>query len=306
MCTYVETPDLGILIDPGASLGQRFGLLPHPQEYHALQDARRRIAEYSETSSVVTISHYHNDHATPYFTDYLWNLSDSEVALQLYKGKEMLVKDYRSMINSSQRRRGWMLKERFHNEARSFQQADGHTFTFGKTQLNFSEPVPHGEPDTPLGWVLMLNVTYGEEVFVHASDVQGPMVTETAETLLKWKPSLTYIGGPPTYLSNYRVKGDAISKAFENLTRIVENVPTVIVDHHLLREGVLNKDFERISALSKDIGHRFLTAAEFLGLENSFLESKRKDLYEKSHPSTEFMAWTRLSEDRRMRTVPPT
>ena len=37
MCTYVETPDLRILIDPGVSLGPRFGLLPHPKEYEAIR-----------------------------------------------------------------------------------------------------------------------------------------------------------------------------------------------------------------------------------------------------------------------------
>jgi predicted metallo-beta-lactamase superfamily hydrolase len=33
MASKVVTPDIKILIDPGVSLGIRFGLLPHPEEY---------------------------------------------------------------------------------------------------------------------------------------------------------------------------------------------------------------------------------------------------------------------------------
>ncbi|MCJ7771015.1 hypothetical protein MUP37_05495 [Candidatus Bathyarchaeota archaeon] len=305
MCTYVETPDLGILIDPGVSLGFRFGLLPHPKEYQAIKTARNRLAQYAEASSILTISHYHNDHATPSFTDYTWNFSDPDVAEQLYRGKTILAKDYRNAINPSQRKRGWILKERLENIDKSFEPADGCGFRYGKTTLNFSKPVPHGELGTQLGWVLMLSVRYDDDVFVHASDIQGPIVRDTVDKLLKEKPDIVYLGGPPTYLTDYRIREDTISMAFCNMSRVVENVPTVIVDHHLMRQGASHQGFEKVLSTGIQTGHLVLTAAEFLKTENSFLESRRKELYDEYPPSKEFIEWTKLAEERRMSTFPP-
>jgi predicted metallo-beta-lactamase superfamily hydrolase len=305
MCTYVETPDLKILIDPGVSLGPRFGLLPHPIEYEALRQARKRLADHANESSIVTISHYHHDHATPTYTDYLWNFSDLAVATQLYQDKIVLAKDHRNMINPSQRRRGWMLKERIEKVVKSFEPADGQTFTYGNTTLTFSQPVFHGEKDTPLGWVLMLSIEYGGNVFVHASDIQGPMLSETADILFSYEPKLVYLGGPPTYLADYRLRKSVISKAFDNLCRITEKVNTIVVDHHLLREGGKPQGFEKVLAASEKAGHIISTAAEFLGIENSFLEAKRNELYKEYPPSQEFLRWTKLTEETRMRSPPP-
>jgi len=65
MAIYVETDDVGVLFDAGASLAPRFGLMPHPFEYRALKEARERIRAYSERAEVITLSHYHFDHYTP-------------------------------------------------------------------------------------------------------------------------------------------------------------------------------------------------------------------------------------------------
>jgi len=305
MCTYVETPDLRILIDPGVSLGPRFGLLPHPKEYEAIREARKRLARHADMASVVTVSHYHFDHTTPTYTDYVWNLSDLSVARQIYKDKVVLAKDHRSMINTSQRRRGWMLKSMVQEVVKSFEPADGRTFTFGGTTLHFSQPVFHGEQDTLLGWVLMLSIEHGGDLFIHASDIQGPMVAETAEMLIRGDPSFIYLGGPPTYLAEYRFRRDVLSKAFDNLSRIVEKVHTVVVDHHILREGGRPQGFEKVFSASQRVRHRLLTAAEFLGLENEFLEARRRELYEEYPPSEEFLRWMKLPEMERMRTPPP-
>ena len=305
MCTYVESPDLRVLIDPGVSLGPRFRLLPHPKEYEALREARRRLAEHADLVSVVTVSHYHFDHATPTYTDYVWNFCDLEVARQLYRGKVVLGKDHRSTVNFSQRRRGWMLMSRIGDVVKSFEPADGRTFTYGGTTLRFSSPVFHGERGTPLGWVLMLSVDCGGDIFLHASDIQGPMVSETADMLVSSKPSLAYLGGPPTYLAGYRGEGKTVAEAFMNMSRIVERVPTVVDDHHLMREGELPKGFEQVQSTAKEAGHRVLTAAELLGQENVFLEARRRELYEEFPPSEEFVRWTKLPEDKRARTPPP-
>ncbi len=49
MCTFVETADVRVLLDAGVSLGPyRLGFPPHPREYEALKESRRRIAEAAE------------------------------------------------------------------------------------------------------------------------------------------------------------------------------------------------------------------------------------------------------------------
>jgi len=58
MCTYVETPDVRILLDAGVSLcPNRFGLPPHPKEFQAIVQGRKKISDAAEKSKVVTISH---------------------------------------------------------------------------------------------------------------------------------------------------------------------------------------------------------------------------------------------------------
>jgi len=305
MCTYVETSDIRVLVDPGASLGPRFGLLPHPREYRALANARRRMALEARRAEILTISHYHFDHATPTYTDQVWNLSSFAVAEQLYKDKLVLAKDYRSNINPSQRRRGWILHGMIGRSVRSFETVDGQVRSFGATTLKFSEPVFHGEKNTPLGWVLMLTVECGGERFVHASDVQGPIVPETAEKIIAEEPTFLYIGGPPTYLAEYRGLTAQVEQAWDNLERIVRVVPEVVVDHHFMRAGEWPQSFQRVVNASEDAGHHVRTAAQVLGTRDELLESKRMKLYEEEPPSVEFLDWAKLPEEKRRITTPP-
>ena len=72
LCCVVKTTDRRIVIDPGVALGyQRAGLLPHPVQVAAGEDARRAIVSSLETATDVVISHFHGDHmplgdANPY------------------------------------------------------------------------------------------------------------------------------------------------------------------------------------------------------------------------------------------------
>ena len=99
MCTFVSSPDINILIDPGISLSKRFSLYPHPIEYRLLKKYRAKILEYAEKADIITLSHYHFDHSTPTFTDYVWNWSTPETTINIYHGKTVLTKDIRSNIN---------------------------------------------------------------------------------------------------------------------------------------------------------------------------------------------------------------
>jgi len=280
MCTFVETPDVRALLDAGVSLGpNRFGFPPHPREYEALKECRRKIAEAAEKSDVVTISHYHFDHHTPSFTDWCLNWSSEDAAKQIYEGKLVLAKSYRDKVNFNQRHRGWVFARTGGKYAARLEYADGKVFEFGHTKIRFSRPVFHGPGGSQLGWLLMTTIEHENERMLFASDVQGPMHTPTLQTILEQNPDVVIIGGPPIYLSGL-VKEEHIQAGMQNLEKIVQSVPATILEHHLLREenwwtlahSVLNTAFRA--------GHSVFTAADLLKKENTLLESLRKQLFE--------------------------
>jgi len=304
MCTYVETPDVRILIDPGVSLGPRFALAPHPNEYRALMESRSRIEEFADRAEVVTISHYHFDHASPAYTDYVWHWSSLGSAKRIYQRKLVLAKDIQNRINPSQRRRGWLLRRTTRDFMREVHSADGKAFDFGRTRLNFSEPVFHGE-DASLGWVLMLSISVGDKKVMHASDVQGPIFDETLKIVLAEAPDLLIVGGPPSYLSNFMVEEEVVQRGLKNLATLVENVPIVLLAHHLLRDGGWTKLARPAFEVAEAAGHRLVTLAEFAGRQNNLLESRRQELYNSEPPPEPFIRWTKLPMLKRQETAPP-
>jgi len=305
MCTFVETPDVRVLIDAGVALGPRFRKLPHPQEYRARNDCRARIREYAAKSDVVIVSHYHNDHHTPNYTETVWVGCSLEEAEAVYSDKLVLVKDIRNAINFNQRRRGWMFQRFAKRVGRKCEVADGKTYDFGSTTLKISQPVPHGDEEAALGWVLMTEVRTKDEKFIHASDVQGPMSKVTTRMILKANPDVLVLGGPPLYLQGFRVEKEAIQRGIQNAAKIASKIPLVILEHHLLRSEGWKEEARAVFESAAGVGHRVVTAAEHLGQEPSLLESKRETLYENDPPSEAFMKWTKLREQKRRQQLPP-
>ncbi len=306
MCTYVETPDLKILLDAGVSLGpNRFGFPPHPREYEAIAECREKIAEAAEKVEVITLSHYHFDHHTPSYVDWFCNWSSPDVARQIYEGKLVLVKSYREKVNFSQRRRGWMFKKTGGKHAKRLEIADGKTFEFGDTHVKFSEPVFHGPANSALGWILMSSIEYDEEKMLFASDVQGPMCDVTLETILAEGPQLIIIGGPPVYLAGFRVKEEHIALGMQNLEKIVMSVPVVVLEHHLLRDGGWKESSQSVFDAAKKFDHDVVTAAEFVGREDNLLEFRRRRLFELEPPEADFERWMRLPLPKRRLVKPP-
>jgi predicted metallo-beta-lactamase superfamily hydrolase len=307
MCTYVETPDTRILLDAGVSLcPNRFGLSPHPREFKAIMECRRKIASAAEKAEFVTISHYHYDHHTPSFEDWLVNWTDAgETARRVYENKTVLAKNPREQINYSQRERAWMFSKTGGRYAKRVESADDKTFTFGTTCVKFSKPVFHGPENSELGWVLMTTVKSQDESFLFAPDVQGPMSARALEMILNEKPQLLMIGGPPLYLSPLKVDENELQVGLKNLREIVRRIPHVILDHHILRsenwqEGTVDMLYDTYKS-----GSTLQTAAEFLGRRSALLEASRKKLYDEDPPSKEFKAWMKTSEEKKKRVKPP-
>ncbi|MEM3579077.1 MAG: hypothetical protein QXL54_02500 [Candidatus Bathyarchaeia archaeon] len=307
MCTFVETPDLRVLLDAGVSLcPNRFGLPPHPLEFKAIIECRRRIAEAAEGADLVTLSHYHFDHHTPSYEDWLcnWTAVD-ETARQIYKDKVVLMKNPKEWINFSQRRRGWIFQKTSGRYAKRLEVADGRVFTFGETAIKFSEPVPHGQEGSALGWVLMATVEFKGEKFLFAPDVQGPISVKTLEKIVAEKPQLVMVGGPPSYLAGFRVNEAEFRLGLENLEKLVETAHCTILEHHLLRDEAWREKAARVFEKADRSGHRVFTAAEFLGLKSIFLEAARRKLFAENPPSKEFEKWMRESLDKKKKVKPP-
>lgn len=306
MCTLVETSDTKILLDAGASLApKRLGYPPHPREYHALSECRKKISKAAEKADVITISHYHFDHHTPSYTDWFTNWSSAEVAKKIYNGKLVLAKSYRSMVNASQRRRGWMFTKTGGSHTKTLETADGKTFQFGETKLKFSEPVFHGSENTDLGWLLMATIEFANEKIMFTSDIQGPMYTPTLDKILAEKPQLAIVGGPPTYLAGFRVKEEHVETGMRNLMRLAENVPITILEHHTLRDENWKSCTQQVFDAANELGNKVYTAAEFMGTENNFLEFRRRQLFETEPPESDFEKWMKLPLQERKMSKPP-
>ncbi len=307
MCTLVETPDAAILLDAGISLAPyRSNLLPHPIEFQTIVQLRQQIAQAADKVQITTISHYHYDHHTPSYEDWLVNWTqNTQTARQIYQNKTVFAKNPKENINASQRQRAWMFQKTAGKLAAKLEAADGKEFTFGGTVVRFSEAVPHGPEDSSLGWVIMTTVEAEGERFMHAPDVQGPMASRTAELILAQKPDLLMVGGPPFYLGGFKVDERQIGRGTENLRAIVEAVPTTIIEHHALRDEHWRLNIQPIYGAAQNAGHVILTAAEYAGKENVLLESKRKELYTKHPPSEEFKHWSKLDATHLTKTKPP-
>jgi predicted metallo-beta-lactamase superfamily hydrolase len=305
MCTFVETPDVRILIDAGVALGQRFGKLPHPREYRALYRCRTKIRDFAEKADVIIVSHYHNDHHTPNYTETVWLGSSAEESERIYRDKVVLVKDIRNSINFSQRRRGWMFQRFIKRIGGKCEVADGKAFEYGGTKIKISPPVPHGEMQSGLGWVIMASVESREWRLMHASDVQGPMAKQTARIILKENPDQLILGGPPVYLEGVKVDKSLIQEGMQNAARIAGKVRTFVFEHHLLRSEDWRNRANFVYEVAGKAGNIVCTAAEYLGESPQILEAIRPELYEKEPPSEEFLKWSKLKREKQRLAPPP-
>jgi len=303
LCTMVVTPDVNLLLDPSAALAKRYNLEPHPTEYLTLKKSLRTIMKAAAESDVLSVSHYHYDHVRPGFDNQLYNLSSRNERREMFAGKIVLAKDNRENINPSQRRRGFYFEKDIKDVVAKIEWADDRLFKFDDTKLTYSPPLPHGPAESRLGFVLATIVEYSGSRFMFAPDVQGPIVQETLQYILQVAPSLLIIGGPPIYLSRFTDKEREV--ALNSLVVLASTIPTLVVDHHLMRDNTWKDWMSPVLSASEKADTKVLTMAELSESENLFLEAKREERYKTHPPSEDFLNWAQAAEDFKLKHPPP-
>jgi predicted metallo-beta-lactamase superfamily hydrolase len=262
MATFVQAGHVGILVDPGATLApSRFNLPPAEEEWEALRRANDRISAYAARADFVFVSHYHEDHFR------------SDPAS--YAGHAVVAKDPRRMVQGQQARRAAELWKALEGQAR-VESAEGWTRREAAITVSASPPLAHGVEGSALGYVVALTVVdeAERERFVFASDVQGPLSPVVAAWLVRQRPTLLYLSGPPSYIE-HDVGAAVIDRGIEHLLRVIDATGCrVVMDHHALRDVHWTDRFTRL----RDTG-RVITAAAHLGLADATLESRRAELW---------------------------
>jgi len=264
LCCMVTTGDRRILIDPGIALGYlRHGRLPHPFQIALGTIVREKIVRACTNATDIVFSHFHGDHipltdANPY------QLPLKRVAGCL--GERRVWAPDPGIFSETMRRRGTSI---FCACKCRPVGADG----IEDGPLRFSGAMPHGERHRGSDHVMMTRIEGDDGVFVHASDIQL-IDRKPVDWILAWKPDVVLVSGPPLYLK--RLAPEICQKAFRHAWLLAENVKTLIIDHHLLRneEGI-----RRLDQLQRNSKNTVVCAADFMGMERRFLEAWRETLY---------------------------
>jgi uncharacterized protein len=284
MATFIET-DQKILIDPGTSLGpKRFGFPPWKTEFDALYETRAKIQKYATIANIVTISHYHHDHFTPFSLGRYLD-SSTQYAEEIYRNKRLFIKHPTSKINKNQQKRAKEFLEnlkRIRNCEVSY--SDGQSYEVGDTSLKFSNHLPHGPRRSRLGYLVTVIIRWKGKSLMHASDVQGPIYEGAKNDILNEKPDILILSGPPLYLLGFAFTKEDIENARKNLIEISQEIPKIVVDHHLLRDL---RCFDFIKSIKDETSEEIVVASELIGEEPNLLEARRKEFYLASGKSNE-------------------
>lgn len=188
----------------------------------------------------------------------------------LRKGEEWFAKRARKW--GSWRRIPELAAERFKVEF-----PEGKEFKFGCTRLRFTKPLFHGIEFSRVGWVFATIVERGKEKLIHSSDLNGPIIEDYAEWIIRENPSALILDGPMTYMLGYTLNLINFRRALSNALRIIEETDAelIIYDHHLPREPKFKERTKEVWRLAEKLNKRVLTAAELLGKEPAVLSSSK-------------------------------
>jgi predicted metallo-beta-lactamase superfamily hydrolase len=274
MATFVKTEKVKIFIDPGVALGPiRYGLPPTPEEILALEINKKRIKEEAQSSNVLIVTHYHYDHHPFPGDSFLY---------ECFNKKIVFAKDVNKDIHPSGIKRGKIFEEEVKRRGELIF-CDGKNFNVEDVYIEFSRAVWHGEVNSKVGKVIMVYIEHNKDSFVFGSDAQSLADPLALSWFIEKNPKIAILDGYPTIFLGWRLSNKSFEKALQNLKKAVESTQTktIILDHHIVREKDYKKRMEEFFRFCEENGKKVYTAAEFLGMENLFLEAWRKEIHEK-------------------------
>jgi predicted metallo-beta-lactamase superfamily hydrolase len=269
---FIISEDKKILIDPSVSLSPiRSGLPPHLHEIAASYLSRQYIMQFWKLSDIIIQTHYHADHYS-LGIDRPYEFTNQAIAEKLYShpNKIILAKSASRNINYNQKKRAALLWK--HKGVPIFE-ADGNTFTFDRTQISFSEALPHGSVGSKQGWVISVLISDSYETVLVSSDIMGPGSDIALEFINNKSADTVILDGPPTYHPKQTLI--ETEQAFQRISKI-KKTSSVILDHHFLRDIKWKQILGNLGLQNK-----IKTLASLLELQPLCLESKRTDLFNK-------------------------
>jgi hypothetical protein len=150
---------------------------------------------------------------------------------------------------------------------------DGKSLRIGSTYIGFSPPMFHGLEYDRIGWTIGLTIVVRGKKFIYSSDLQGPVIEDYTEWLIKEDPDILVLDGPPTYLAGFLVNRINLQRVIDNVTRIIEHTKSrvIIYDHHLPRDIRYREKMASVYKTADIRGRVFITASEWLGSERPSL-----------------------------------
>lgn len=236
--------------------------MPHPVQIAVGQTIRQRIIEEVGRATDLVISHFHGDHI-PLNDANLFQLSIQ----QLEKVPPLIWAHPCGPNDRLQRQRELALVMGLN---RTLEQARGKADGL----LSFSDPVPHGQSTPNHDRVTMTILDDHRQRFIHASDIQF-LHHETIDAIIEYHPDIVLASGPPLY--RMTENPSLRSEAWNNILKLSDHVPLLILDHHLLRstQGILW--LEELKAVTKNT---ICCAADYMKTNRYLLEAMRTELYQ--------------------------
>ncbi len=151
---------------------------------------------------------------------------------------------------------------------------EGKIFGFGKTLLKFTLPLFHGIEFSRVGWIFATVIEYEGKKLIYTSDVNGPIIEDYAEWIIREDPDFLILDGPATYMLGYTLNKINLNRAIENVIRIMKecSIDMIIYDHHLPRERKFIEHTQQVWKYARKNNIRLLTAAEYMGIKPVVLE----------------------------------
>ena len=128
--------------------------------------------------------------------------------------------------------------------------------------------------------VVMVCVQKGKKRFVFGSDAQSFADPKAKEWVIEKNPNFLIVDGYPTLFLGWKMSKKSFENAKKNLKEVIKRVDstTIILEHHGVRDLNYKEKMKDVFLVAEKMGKKILTAAEFYGMENFFLEGWRKEI----------------------------